>query len=418
MKRLGVAIRLLPFLAAAASAQDIRTLSWEDCVAIALRNNPELFSAKNAKESSRYAYYGSFNGFLPQLSLSNSVTDSKGADRSSRWRAEAAASMNLWDASRLASIRSASALADQAEAGLRQASASLRFTLRQAFVQLVVAQRGIDVSSSILEVRRKGAELVTLRYNSGRESKGNMLRAKAQRLAAQVAMAQAERDLRAAQMALNRELGLDSFGLVLASGSLAVGEVPSLPASFHPSLSLRPDVAAQQALLRAAEAALSQARSPLWPSVSASYTRSTTGPTEFPNNRYNWSATGLLSYPLFGGGLTSTLFNTASARRSLERARQELRAARNRALAELESSWASFAGAAQQVEVQEALLEAARQRNDEADIRYASGLLSFDNWEIIVSDRVNIERSALQSQANAAVAEAAWHRALGRPLGD
>ncbi|MBI3565683.1 MAG: hypothetical protein HY079_10845, partial [Elusimicrobia bacterium] len=79
---------------------------------------------------------------------------------------------------------------------------------------------------------------------------------------------------------------------------------------------------------------------------------------------------------------------------------------------------ASYANAVDQVGSQRAQLEASRQRNDEADVRYASGLLSFDNWTVIVSQRVSDEQSAVSSVRDAVVAQAAWEKALGKVLGE
>jgi hypothetical protein len=68
--------------------------------------------------------------------------------------------------------------------------------------------------------------------------------------------------------------------------------------------------------------------------------------------------------------------------------------------------------------VQQALLAAARQRSAEADVRYQSGLLTYDNWEIIVSDRISTERQAISAKLAAVNAEAAWERSLGKGLGE
>src|ERR1035438_3285552 len=51
-------------------------LTWQDCIGLAARNNPDLLSALRAMEASRAQYYGSFNGLLPHLSISNSYVDS------------------------------------------------------------------------------------------------------------------------------------------------------------------------------------------------------------------------------------------------------------------------------------------------------------------------------------------------------
>ncbi|MFA6030476.1 MAG: TolC family protein [Elusimicrobiota bacterium] len=400
------------------AAQASLALEWKDCVAAALRENPDLAASRRALEASRATYYGSYNGLLPQLSLSNSYGDSKGSDGSSRWGAQASLSMNLLSASDIARVRSASAALASSEAGLRQAGANLLSDLRRAFGQLLYQQQSVEVSRVIRGLRERNARLVSLRYDSGRESKGNMLRAKAESLQADAQLSQALRDLGVAQKVLDRQLGRDAFDAVAVTGTLDVQGLPEYPRDARSLLSGRPDVALQEASVRSAEAALAQSRSALWPSVSASYARSRSGRDEFPASRYNWSFSGTLSIPVFGGGPTAAFFSVSSAQRSLEKSTQALRAARNAAVAEIEGAWADYAGALEQVGVQAALLEASRQRNDEADVRYASGLLSYDNWELIVTDRVSSERQALQARLNAWNALAVWEKALGRTLGD
>ncbi len=399
------------------AAAEVSILTWEECVAEAARANPSLASARLSLDSSRASYHGSWNGLMPQLNLSNSVNESNSA-RNPSWSAGVSASISLFDMGRVASIRSASATLSAAEAALRRSSADLRSSLRQAFSSLMFSQAYVDVARSILEIRRHDCELVTLRYDSGRESKGNRMRAQAQALQAEVALASAERDLRSSRREMARQLGREGFEEFTASGTFAAAAPPAHPDDFRPLLALRPDVALSEASVRSARASRSQASSNLWPSLSANYSRSRSDSVEFPSARTGWSAGATLSYPLFGGGPTATYFSTLSSRRGYEKAVSDLSAARQQALSDLESSWSNFADAADGVRVQDALLAAARQRNDEADIRYASGLLSFDNWEVIVSDRVTTERQSLSARRAAMDAETAWDRALGRALGE
>jgi outer membrane protein TolC len=61
-------------------------------------------------------------------------------------------------------------------------------------------------------------------------------------------------------------------------------------------------------------------------------------------------------------------------------------------------------------------LESARQRNDEATIRYSSGLMTYENWEIVVTDLVNFERSSIRSKRDAVVSEASWEQSIGKTL--
>ena len=394
-----------------------RVLTWEDAVRESSRANPSLASSRLAVDASRASYYGSFNNFLPTLSLSNSVSESN-VSRTPAWGATGSASMSLFDMGRVASIRSAAASLSAAEASLRAASAALRLSLRRTYSTLLFSQFSVETSGRILELRRHNSELVTLRYESGRESKGNRLRSRAQVLQAEVAVAIAQRDLRTARRDMAQQLGREDFEEYAATGTFSSPPPPARPEDFRSLLSLRPDVASAEASLRSSKAALDSARSVLWPSLSANYQRSRAGASEFPSSRYSWSAGASLSYSLFGGGPTAAYQSTLASRKSYESSEAALAAARQAALADLETAWSDYADAADGVRVQDALLEAALQRNDEADVRYASGLLSFDNWEVIVSDRVNTERQAISARRTAMDAEAAWDRAIGRAVGE
>lgn len=411
---LAACLCLLPALAGAAEE---RVLTWEESVNEALNANPALASSRLSVDANRASYYSSFNGFLPSLSLSNSVSESN-TSRQPAYSASASASLTLFSVGQAASIRSAAASLNAAEASLRSTSAALRATLRQSFSALLFSHASLETARRITELRGHNAELVSLRYEAGRESKGNMLRAKAQALLAEVSVSIAGRDVRASQRTMARLLGREEFEAFVASGAFASAPPPSRPEDFRALLPLRTDVAIAEATLRSSKASLDSANSVFWPTLSASYSRTRSGATEFPSSRSGWSAGASLSYALFGGGPAAAYLNTKASRLGYEKTQSDLSSARQNALADLENAWADYANASDQVVVQNALLEAARQRNDEADVRYGSGLLSFDDWEVIVSDRVSTERQALSARRSAMDAETAWHRALGRALGE
>lgn len=415
--RISLAALSVVMLAGAARAADVGALTWEDSVAEAARVNPTLVSSRLSVDASRALYYSSFNGFLPSLSLSNSVSESNNS-RQPFYSASATAGLTLFSAGQTASIRSASAAMRASEASLRAASAGLRSSLRQTFSALLFAQASLETANGILKIRRRDAELVTLRYDAGRESKGNMLNSKAQALQAEVAVSVAEHDVRTARRDMSRQLGREGFEAYVATGAFASAPAPARPDDFRALLPLRTDVALAEASVLSSKASLDSANSVFWPTLSASYSRTRTGADEFPSRTNGWSAGASLSYALFGGGPAAAYLNTKASRLGYEGSQSNLSAARQAALSDLEVAWSNYADTADQVRVQDALLEAARQRNDEADIRYDSGLLTFDNWEVIVSGRVSTEIQALSARRAAMDAETAWHRALGRALGE
>lgn len=330
-----------------------RALSWEECVAVAGRLNPDLLSSRLAVEAGGQRYRGSFNGLYPHVSLSNRVTDSDSATGASRWQADGSASLDLFNLASYARISSSSASLKRAEAELAEAEA-------------------------------------------GR--------------------AQAARALRVSRRELSRRLGLGADEVLLASGTLNIGPLPALPdsaalAASHPAVL---QSAASESLARAA---LAEARSAFVPTLSVSAGKSFRGPGYFPE-KASWSAAGVLSLPLFGGGPTAAYHDTAAAGRDVAKAGEDLRSAREAVRAGIEASWAGLADNSDQLEVQRGFLEAARQRNEESSVRYSSGLMSFENWEQVVTELVSSERGWVRSRRDAVLAEADWNNSTGRALGE
>ena len=407
-------------LAPVAEARAVsRTLTWDDCVNLALSRNPDLGSALRLSQASRAAFYQSFNGLMPTATLSNSYVSGSAAAGKPAYIASAAAGLTLFDLGKVSNIKSASAALDAALASVKQASAALRYNLRVAYANVLFAEANVIVAQRILELRHSNAEMVSLRYDSGHEYKGNMMNVSAQRLQAEAALAQSQRSLRTARRNFARQLGLDDFEEVTATGTLTTEPPPPAPADSLALISARPDVQVQESVVRSAKAAGLSAQSPLWPSLSANYARTRgASATEFPAAPYGWTAGATLSYPLFGGGPTNAYYGVQASRRNIEKSEEDLRVTRVAAVADLETTWSAYASAFDQVRVQQAQLESSRQRNSEADVRYATGLLTFDNWSLIVSQRVSDEQGAVQSRRDAVIAQAAWEKALGKFIGE
>jgi outer membrane protein TolC len=260
--------------------------------------------------------------------------------------------------------------------------------------------------------------MIGLRYNSGTAAKGDKLLAEAQTMQARLSIVAAERDVRSSQRELAQRLGRENYEDFVASGTLGAAAPPSRPEDLNPLLLLQPEVLIAEAAHRQATVAVSQAESSLWPSLSGNYSRSVNGPAEFPRTNYGWGAGLTLSYSLFGAGPTATWYSTKAAKRSLDASGRSLESVRVSGLTTLESTWASYADAVDQVSVQQALLAADRQRNDEADVEYRSGLLIYANWEQIASSRISEESQVISALKSAMDAETSWNRALGRALGE
>jgi len=142
-------------------------------------------------------------------------------------------------------------------------------------------QQVISVSNTILSIRATNAQMVSLRYDSGRESKGNRMEADAQLLQAQTGLAQAKRDMRAAQQELNHQLGQDRYQAVETTGTLGAA-IPDGEPNFDSLVDHHPLVAESKADVESAQAAVKSAQSQAFPTLTANYTRSFSDHTFFP----------------------------------------------------------------------------------------------------------------------------------------
>jgi outer membrane protein TolC len=245
-----------------------------------------------------------------------------------------------------------------------------------------------------------------------------MMNSNAQSLVADINVVQAVRNLRASIKTLDEYLGVDEFSIVTVTGTLVAMTPPDLPSHLQDYLEGVPAVLVQEATLQSSKASLAASEGPLYPNASINYTRFREGGSEFPDSQYLWSAGATLSWPIFAGGPTSAYYNVKSAKNSLLNQETALRTVREATIANLENAWANYANAVDQAVGEQAILESYRQRNDEGEVRYASGLVTFDNWQIIVTSWVSAEQTSISNWQSAVTAQAAWEQALGKALGE
>jgi outer membrane protein TolC len=393
------------------------TLSWEDCRKAALEHDPDYLAAKSSAGAAKASYGGSIAGLLP-VNLSNKYRKvwNQSQNPDNRWNSSLTANADLFSFSDGMSVWRASAALVAAHASLRASSASVRQAVRTAFADLIYAQELMRISEEIAAIRGRNAKLVALRYDSGRAALGDKLQVEAQQIEAMANVSQAKRNLLTARMSLARHIGLtaSAYGPA-ATGELSIADPPASPPDSSVLLDSIPAVQIARAKASQARASLFEVPGRLLPIVSASYTWDRPGPTLLPDGPISWSAVGSLSLPDFRGVL-SFPFEWIAAGKQTTQAEEAARSRELSAAQDLQSSWASYAAAADSVVVQEAYLKATDQRNRESDIMYTSGRMAFENWQQIVTEFVNFKRSSLRTRRDAFVAEAGWHETLGRGL--
>jgi outer membrane protein TolC len=396
-----------------AVAKDV--LFWSDCVEEARENHPDIISAyQNVRQSQADKSIAKSEAF-PEISSSlsgkrkgatNNITDTRSYSLTGK--------QLLFDGFKISNeIATASKTLTASEYNYCVVSSNIRLELREAFVNLLKAQKLLVLTKNITERRRQNLELVKLLYESGREHKGAFLTAKAELSQAEFETFQAKRNIELYQRKLNKELGRNSFLPMKVEGNFDVLDDVQPKPNFESLSKNTPFLKKLISLKEAARYDLKSVKADFFPKV---YLDSSLGKTDsdWPPHDKEWSLGLSVSFPLFEGG--KRIAEVKKAKSLLEEARADQRSGRDEIVYTLAQAWTELQNAIQQREVKESFLQAVEERAKIANAQYSTGLISFDDWTIIEDNLVTTQKSFLDAKANVLIKEAYWIQAKGGTL--
>ncbi len=399
-------LMLLPacFAAAAAAAELPLELSWKDCARAALGNNPGLKAKKLAAEQNKYLYQSQagINYYLSSIDISHSLSRSGSETSSPSTRASTSlqATQPLLNLKALSSIRSAKIRYDVANAEYKVESANLRQTLYSAFVNLVYAQENLATQKKILVIRQNSSQLVKLDYNSGTESRGNMMTAEAKTEVSSSSVVQAERSLDSARRDLLNAMGFSDFRPVVAKASLTAPDYTFDTGNVKGLIETIPQVISQEKSLESVNEQLLSAKYDVYPTLNASESYGWSGKGEIPGTN-GWSLGLSLNLPLFSNGPTYYANNTRAAELALKSGEASLRDMKNMLEGSIRNGYNDFLNAKDNALVNVGVLNAAEETYKESQIKYQAGQMSFIDLETTEQSLVDAQLKQLSLFQNA-----------------
>jgi outer membrane protein TolC len=394
-------------------AQDL--LSWGDCIREAAKNHPDLIASYEAIKQSEATKKQTASALFPQITANLNAQTANASGRTTDTYAYGVSGTQLiFDGVKtINNVNAASENITAAKQGFRFTSATVRFRLRSAFIDLLKAQEMLRIAEEIYEIRRGNLELIVLRYESGLEHKGALLTAEADLADAKYGISQTKRAFQVAQEEMTKEMGRKQFTPLSAKGDLQVEDTAAERPDFVILAKNNPSWQQLVAQKRAAEFSLKSTYANYFPAVTATAGADRTGDRWAPRNN-QWDLGVGLTWPLFEGGLR--LAQVSGARALLRQLEENQRSSWDAAVLALEQNWASLQDAIENVSVQDKALAAAQERSKIAQAQYSIGFISFDNWTIIEDNLVTAKRNHLNAQAQALLAEAGWIQAKGETI--
>ena len=340
------------------------------------------------------------------------------------WRAQGTASYEADLFGRVSDqVRAAGAETQQSEALLRSVQLSLQADVAQNYFNLRQYDGQLDVYNRTVALREHALKLVQHRFDDGDISELDVARAQSELASAQSDSMGVERLRAASEHSLAVLLGKAPATFSMAANPLQPVQIlipPGLPSSL---LERRPDIAAAERAMAAANARIGVAKAAYFPSLSLTGAAGVESATL--GDLFKWSSRAFLLGPLVGTALTVPIFDGGRRAGNLANARavyQEDAANYQQqvlvAFREVEDNLSDLRILRAQTQAQARAVSASNRAADLSLRQYKEGALTY-------LDVIDAQRTVLQAQRTAveltgvqAVATVNLIRALGGGWGN
>lgn len=380
--------------------------------------NQNLKAASSRLAQSRALRQSAHSQWFPQVGVGFGPTRQKpspaslglpanaSTSASTLWRAQADVSYEVDLFGRVASsVNAANADAQENEALYRSVLLALQADVAQGYFLIRELDAEAALYTSTVELRTKALDLVQKRFDAGDISELDVARAKAELAGAQADALGIARNRAEAEHALALLLGKAPADFTLAAMPLdpVLVKIPAgLPSSL---LERRPDIAAAERAMAAANARIGLARAAYFPSLNITgavgYEAATLGHlTDWSSRTFLLGpmAGTMLSLPIFDGGRRKA--GVAQARAAYEEDVANYRQTVLNGFREVEDGLANLRLLDQQMAAQDEAVAASERAADLSHLRYREGSVSY--LEVIDSDRSVLAQQRGTVQLNGA----------------
>jgi multidrug efflux system outer membrane protein len=381
----------------------------DDLEVRALAANQQLKAATARLQQARALQQTVRSGLFPKLDAgfgptrdrvspaSLSLPNDTNVPSQTLWRAQASASYEVDLFGRVAaSVDAAKADTQQSAALLRSVQLALQADVAQNYFNLRELDAESHVFTRTVGLREQTLKLMQSRFTEGDIGELDVVRARAELATARSDAMTVARARAAAEHSLAVLLGQPPADFSMAATPLQPVDVP-IPAGLPSALlERRPDIAAAERAMAAANARVGVAKAAFFPSLSltgaAGFESATLG------SLFNWSSRTFLLGPLVGTALSLPLFDGGARRGNLAEARahyeEQVADYRQQVLVafqEVEDQLANLRILEDQIRTQDEATQASTRAAQLSHTQYNEGSVSY-------LDVIDAERSVLQAQ--------------------
>ena len=334
-------------------------LSLEDCIEIAIRNNPEIGIAESSVKSAESGLLQSYGLLLPNLSVSfmtgrafygpSSIqydaqgrpVQTEGFDYNS-YSFSMNSSIVLFDGGRnINSIRSSMKYRDAAREEFRYAQDIVTAMVINKYYNLVRAKMLLVVAEESLDQAKQNLDRSEALLEVGSATRADVLKARVRHSNTRLSLIRARNAVEFAREDLISVLSMRGEREVDVDTTMVIRfEDPDPEAEIRQALESRPDLRSLELSMGAARASVAAAKSGWWPNIGAGFNygwsdREMAENLNFFKDEYSWSIGAQVSFNLFDRFVTNS--NVGQAKADMRRAEYSLEKAKLDAIKEVKN---------------------------------------------------------------------------------
>lgn len=346
-----------------------KTISLEECLALAEANHPALEEARAARagQQAKLGQVRVSNALKGNLSASGSRNS--GSDGS--YTTSFSVSKLLSDSGKNALERKSQGLSvDAASESQRETVLSVRTGVKDAYYGLLLAMRKRDQAESAVKTYQRHLDKARGFYDAGVKARFDVTKAEVDLSNARIDLVSAESSLETAGAALSRAVGVPLDHARPVSDFLAPRDIPAENFALEQAFENRPDIRSSRLKSRAGKLGISIAAKGNAATISVTGSAKLSGTGLPPDDDYSVGIT--LSVPVFDGGLTD--YRIAEARASADGLDASLKKLEQTVRYEVRSALLSVREAEARIPAAELLVRQAEENLTLAEGRYEMGV--------------------------------------------
>lgn len=393
-------------------------LSLEQCIELAIENNPNIKAIKNATKVYESRIGQAKAGYLPQVDLSsgynrrNSITSSPVDKSSNSYQGNISLNQLVYDFGKTSTAIKIQKLGLEAgNANVNNTVNEITYSVKKAYYNVLYAQKSKEVCKESQEQYEQQLKRAKAFFNEGLKPKIDVTIAEVNLSNAKFNYIKADNAVESAYSDLNKALGISEVLTYNLSDALEFQDHDfTFDTALEEAYKNRPDLKASTSKESAASESVKLAKKDYLPKLQA-VANYGLGGSEFPLDN-GWSVGGEITLPVFDGFLTHNKVKEAQV--NLEAAKLDQEILKLNIFQEVQKAYIAIKEAKKKIPVSELTVKQAKEGFELATGRYEVGIgnpIEVKDAEITYS---NAKLSYFQALYDYNVAKSNLERVVGR----